>query len=294
MPRLENRPLETPRSAVALGLVAIVLGVGATMMPPSSWPFLIGLFYLIALATAWLCRSEIRTVYKRLRRSGVAAVIPSDFWFVMICVVVEVAVPTYILIAKPGGEDLRASFQIENAGKNTVRITYIFSNNGKNPVFINRIALYEVVAINKKTDATENVSLCDSITLMQAQIANLNILGPGTQVGGKDFRSSIYYPTELTIKNAPISLSRPFPIDGGKSEILSAIFSLIPEHTTSFDTLVICPVIGTLDEKNISSIAICNGISKTITGNGFIQSISSARFQILPHSNAPTCPLAFP
>src|SRR6185312_12380059 len=120
---MDEKPkaLETPRSAVALGFVAIVLGVGSTMMPPSFGPYLLGLFYFLAFITAWLCRGEIEAVYRRLKKSEISQ-IPGDFWFVMACVLIEVAVPTFILISRPSEEDVRASFFIGgNLPKLTVR-----------------------------------------------------------------------------------------------------------------------------------------------------------------------------
>jgi hypothetical protein len=297
MPALENKTLETPRSAVALGFAAIVLGVGSPMMPSSSFPFLIALFYLIALATAWLCRTEIGTLYARIRRSGVMTGIPTDFWFVLICVAVEVVIPTYLLVAKPSDEDLRVSFRIEGGEPNRLDVSYIFLNVGKQSALVNGVWLFEIVALSPKADPVRYIDLCDEIEPKILPIIEMGqrIMGVGAQVGGEGQRSSIYGPRDIRVDGIAWDLKNPVAVENGKTRIISASFDLLPEHWKNSDALVFCPMVGSLDLKYLGGTSICKGksIGNQLTerlGATTILSNTSQQFRILPHSTNPTCP----
>jgi hypothetical protein len=292
------KALETPRSAIALALVAIVLGVGSTMMPPSSWPYLLALFYLLAGITAWLCRAEISAVYKRLKRSEISQ-IPGDFWFVMACVLIEIAVPTFILVSKPSEEDLRVSFFIEG-GPPALSVRAEFSNVGKYGAIVTNLSLFEIVALHPKSDPQQNADLCNDVSPTILPIVQMapQIMGRGAQVGGDTRKSSLYAPESLTIDGRTLDPGSPIPIESGKIQIVSAKFALIPDHWKDFDTLVVCPMVSTRNMQGINGVAICKGASfsyKYTAGDKFsTQQFSSNNWEqhkLLPHvDRAPTCP----
>jgi hypothetical protein len=190
-------------------------------------------------------------------------------------------------------EDLRVSFQIRSQQPNHLDITYLFLNLGKQSALVNAIGLYEIVAKNKQDDPSKNISLCDSATpesLITLQMA-IQIMGPGAQVG-RETLTALYVPETLSVDGTPSDLKVPVSIESGKTRAISAAFTIEPNHTKEHDVIVFCPLVGTLDIKNIGGSSICRAISITRTGNRYNQSSSTARFRVLPHSQGASCPLA--
>jgi len=283
-----------------LALLGVVLALVSPWAPSGLfWPAMF-LCYVAGATTLYLCRAELKWIYAKIRRQYVHHhKLPSDFWIVVFLVLIQVGAPTYLIIqhvTAPGDEDLRASFQVEQAGPNQVRVTYIVLNFGKHPVLLNSVGLYEVVTSNKEADAARNIELCDTVSHINIMIAQFapTMMGKGAQVGSDTFRSSIYWPTEIKIDDIISTLKQPLPVEPEKTRFISALFDLSPDHQTGLNTLVLCPLVGALDEKNVGSVAVCQGVSRTISRGSFVQSSSHARFRILPHSTLPTCPMITP
>jgi len=287
--------LQTPRAAQALTLAALVLSLGVPLMPQVIYPLLISSFYLIAVLTLGLCREEIKSVFGRLaRRSNEPPIIPKDFYVVMLMVAVEIAVPTYLLAAKPSEENLVVSFQIEEPSAHNVHVDYIFRNLGKDTALVQALALLEIAALSQTEDT---LAFCDQVTPMTLMIvqSGAGFMGPGAQVGDASFRQSLYFPKEITVEGGPVNHKTPLEVDGTKTKTVSATFQLDPNHTKDTDTLVICPVISSLDVNNIAVAAVCRGAATQVSMGTFFNQKTSRSFQqfrLLPHSTKPTCPIA--
>lgn len=121
------------------------------------------------------------------------------------------------------------------------------------------------------------------------------IMGTGAQVGGEGLRNSIYNPKGVTVDSIPWDSKNPIAVKAGETRIVSASFDLSSDHWKNYDALVFCPMVGSLDLKNLRGTSICKGTSvgTQLTdrlGSSTISSSTTQQFRILPHSVAPTCP----
>jgi hypothetical protein len=181
------------------------------------------------------------------------------------------------------GEDLRASFQIEGPPTN-LTVRYAFLNLGKQSALISTLGLFEIVGISPKTGPAKNIDLCDEVdakTLMIVQFMG-NIFR-GSQIGDAGLNSAIYRPKEITVDGVSWQTKDPIAIESGKTRTISATFNLEPDHAKGYDTLVVCPIVGSLDIKNLSGAAICKGSSistqlTSLLGTSTVSSTPVSRF----------------
>jgi hypothetical protein len=191
-------------------------------------------------------------------------------------------------------EDLRASFQIEGMKPNNLEVKYLLRNLGKQTALVSGIGLFEIVATKGLDDPQNTVNLCDDVapeTLLSLQMAN-QIMGEGAQVGGDTKRNGEYAAITLLVDGAPWDPKTPIPIEGDKIRLVSAAFVTNPDHTKHFNALVLCPMLGTIDIRNIHQTAICRGMSVTVAGTQRVESHSMQQFRILPHPPGVSCPVA--
>ena len=190
---MASDPLHTPRSAIGLALVGVVLAIGSPWAPAALfWPAMV-LCYVAAGATVYLCRGEFKGILDRfLRRPVHQHKLPSDFWVVSFLLAIQLGFPTYLIVEHlraPGDEDLRASFQMEASAQNEVQVTYIVMNFGKHPVLVNSIGLYELVAKNNNGDPAKNIELCDTATPASVFISELaSAMNGGGRSSGREIQ----------------------------------------------------------------------------------------------------------
>jgi hypothetical protein len=98
----------------------------------------------------------------------------------------------------------------------------------------------------------------------------------------------------VTIEVKRFDFRNPLEIEATKTKIVSATFFLDATHTKDADTLVICPLISTLDAKNVADTAVCRGASIRVSMTAYYFDTSTAttheQFRLLPHSTKPSCP----
>jgi hypothetical protein len=274
-----DKAIETPRSALAITIGAVVLSVGATLMPDAARPYLIFSFYVMALLTLWLCQTEINAVWLKISKHQPDAItIPADFWIVMIAVAVELVVPTYFVFANPNEENLQVSPQIEALPANALRVNYTFRNFGKQSALVRSLALLEIVALSQREDPNE---FCDEIKAIDLVIIETvpSMMGTGAQVGDAALRRSLYYPKEVMIDGVRTGMTTPIEIESTKTKTLTAIFGLNPDHAKDADTLVICPLIFPPLILKIESMLRCVG-ARSLTYLWILLSIDAYHMHI--------------
>ncbi len=123
--------------------------------------------------------------------------------------------------------------------------------------------MFEIVTNNTRPDASENIELCNDDfekTLLALQVGIF--MGPGVQVGGDQHKSALYWPKQSTIEGAPWQASEPLSIEASKTIVVISKFDLEPSHVGSFNVIVLCPLIITIDNNNHPHTSVCKGVSQ--------------------------------
>jgi hypothetical protein len=93
-----NHPLVTPRVSTGLALIALVIALGAPLMPSGTVPWAIGVCYLLTAATGWLLRDEFRACLALVKGQKWSEIsIPNDFWLVVFLLFASFSISTYVL-----------------------------------------------------------------------------------------------------------------------------------------------------------------------------------------------------
>jgi hypothetical protein len=116
-------PLHTPRSAVVLALVGIVLNIALPFLSGGfAWAAIIG-SYLIFVAILWLCAEEAKALGRGIK-SGIVdfTIIPKDFWVPVLGALLVFGIATYItriinIILEPPLPGPIISSQVQELGK---------------------------------------------------------------------------------------------------------------------------------------------------------------------------------
>ena len=174
-----------------------------------------------------------------------------------------------------------------------MNIDYTMRNFGKQSALVSAIGLLEIVGLGQRDDP---LHFCDEVSghdLAVIQIGQ-NMMGRNSQVGDALLNKSLYTRAMVTIEVKRFDFRNPLEIEATKTKIVSATFFLDATHTKDADTLVICPLISTLDAKNVADTAVCRGASIRVSMTAYYFDTSTAttheQFQLLPHSTKPSCP----
>jgi hypothetical protein len=189
-------------------------------------------------------------------------------------------------------EDLLVSFQTALVKPDNLEVKYLLRNRGKQSALVNDVGLFEIVATKGFDDPQDNVRMCDDADAKTLTILRMGIMGQGAQVGDDSKRSGEYTAITLLVDGAPWEAKTPIPIESGKTRLITATFSINPDHAAHFNTRVFCPVIDAVDIRNIPGTTICRGMAQTFSSNEFTESRSMQQFRILPHSPGASCPVA--
>jgi hypothetical protein len=190
------------------------------------------------------------------------------------------------------GENLLASFKIEETAPQQMNIDYTMRNFGKQSALVSAIGLLEIVGLGQRDDP---LNFCDEVSGRDIAVIQIgqNMMGRNSQVGDATLKKSLYMPAMVTVEGKRFDFRTPLEIEATKTKIVSATFFLDATHTKDADTLVICPLISTLDAKNIADTAICRGASTRVSMTAYFDTttaITHEQFRLLPHSTKPSCP----
>jgi hypothetical protein len=193
------------------------------------------------------------------------------------------------------GENLSASFKIEETTPQQLNIDYTIRNFGKQSALVSGVGLLEIVGLSQR-DNPQN--FCDEVSGRDLAVIQIgqNMMGRNSQVGDAALKKSLYMPVMITVEGKRFDFKNSLEIEATKTRTVSATFFLDATHTKDADTLVICPLISTLDAKNVADTAICRGASTRVSMTTFYFDTSTAftheQFRLLPHSVKPSCPVS--
>lgn len=123
-----ENPLYMPRTAIAIAIASIPVGILVPVLLPSLVPAVVAGCYVIFVLLCWLCWAELREIYLRLFRPnlGTRGKIPGDFWAVAIPAVIVFVLGTALwIVGVPGAHADGTSITINGTGGECV-------NYGKN------------------------------------------------------------------------------------------------------------------------------------------------------------------
>jgi hypothetical protein len=200
----------------------------------------------------------------------------------------------HVHFSQENTEDLRVSFDFKFPKSKTVQVSYIFLNLGKQSALVNYVALVDLTGTIQLSDPTAYVTLCDnaSPTALQMQQMMGNFIRFSIAPG---VTALIRHSTEITLQDSSNKVTWPVAIESGKTKVILGSFE-VPENSKDDDTRIICPLIDTRNIKNITTTAICQGASVSISLGSdarinTFQNFASSQHQILPAApNVPTCP----
>jgi hypothetical protein len=189
----------------------------------------------------------------------------------------------------PMTEDLRASFHFD-ASSAGIRATYLFRNLGPQSVIVKGVALWEIVSTEDFQDANDSLAMCDNIGSADiGAMAISRFMGPGAQVGPPYKLSAAYSPTSQTIDGMPWQPAKLLSIETGRTSLVSGEFAPQESHWKGHRTIVLCPIIQTININNQGGISVCPGISYNFTIGMYCETESADQYQILPYSGTPRC-----
>jgi hypothetical protein len=190
------------------------------------------------------------------------------------------------------GENLLASSKIEEATPQQINIDYTIRNFGKQSALVSAVGLLEIVGLSQGDNP---LNFCDEVSGRDLAVIQIgqNIMGRNSQVGDATLKKSLYTPAMVAVEGRRFDFKAPLEIEATKTKIVSATFFLDATHTTDADTLVICPLISTLDAKNVADTAICRGAATRVSMTTYFDrstAFTHEQFRLLPHSTARSCP----
>ena len=238
------------------------------------------LFGWVLISSGWIWAPELSRVTK-----GV--------WIILSAIAIGGEGIALYLHFYVSGENLLASFKIEETTPQQMNIDYTIRNFGKQSALVSGIGLFEIVGLSQRDNP---LTFCNEVSGRDLAVIQIgqNMMGRNSQVGDATLKKSIYVPAMVTVDGKRFDFENPLEIEATKTRIVSATFFLDATHTRDADTLVICPVISTLDAKNVADTAICPGASTRVSMMTYYFNTSTAftheQFQLLPHSTKPSCP----
>jgi hypothetical protein len=183
-------------------------------------------------------------------------------------------------------ESLRVYFRLPDPGEigsNHLRANFFFINSGKEASLIEDIWLIAVAANSPARASGSELSLCKNPFLYTPDF--LALLPPNLPRRVQEQNgtvSSYLVPTSLYVDGTQTSFPS-IAVEGGKMRFVSAVFEPEAMEWTTYNAVVLCPLIRFFDRQGMPRSAICEGYEQSmVSGGGILRAPGASPAQLLP------------